>query len=249
MAVHIGAGLSTSPDQRAGALEAALTAREGLGGASCDLAVVFASGAHLQAPEAMLEAVLEALAPEELVGCGAGGVIGRGARSRTARPSRSGPPTSATAARSTFHATVEEVDEGRGALTGMARARRRRGHDPARRSRDVPHRRRASVPRQAAPAVPVLGGLASARTAGRRHRAVPRRPRGRRGRRWRPARRRRAAPVRVPGRRAARTGAHDHRRRRPHHPRAGGQAGAREAARDDRGAARRATSLWSRAGC
>ena len=57
MPLHIGAGLSTSPDQRAGALEAALTAREGLAGESCDLAIVFASGNHLAAPEAVLEAV------------------------------------------------------------------------------------------------------------------------------------------------------------------------------------------------
>src|SRR4051794_37788993 len=76
MPVHIGAGLSTSPDQRAGALEAALTAREGLAGAACDLAIVFASGTHLAAPEAVLEAVHEALAPGTLAGCAAAGVIG-----------------------------------------------------------------------------------------------------------------------------------------------------------------------------
>src|SRR5918995_7161450 len=75
MPVRIGTGLSTSPDQRAGALEATLTAREGLDGGPCDLAVVFASGAHLAAPEAVLEAVHEGLEPDELVGCAAGGVI------------------------------------------------------------------------------------------------------------------------------------------------------------------------------
>ena len=36
---------------------------------------VFASGAHLAAPEATLEGVHEALAPPVLVGCGAGGVV------------------------------------------------------------------------------------------------------------------------------------------------------------------------------
>jgi small ligand-binding sensory domain FIST len=166
MAVHIGAGLSTSPDQRAGALEAALTAKEGLGGASCDLAIVFASGAHLQAPEAVLEAVLESLAPEELVGCAAGGVIGAG------REVEDGTAVAVWAAHlgagsaTTFHATVEEVDEGSGALTGMPELDDAAGMillaDPA----TFPTDAVLHFLGQAAPAVPVLGGLASARTAG-----------------------------------------------------------------------------------
>src|SRR5919107_4940061 len=76
MSVRIGTGLSTSADPRDAALEAGLAAREGLGGARCDLAVVFASGTHLAAPEATLEGVHDALAPAQLVGCGAAGVIG-----------------------------------------------------------------------------------------------------------------------------------------------------------------------------
>ena len=63
MPVRIGTGLSTSPDPRAGALEATLTARDGLDGGPCDLAVVFASGTHLAAPEAVLEAVHEGARP------------------------------------------------------------------------------------------------------------------------------------------------------------------------------------------
>src|SRR5919205_373044 len=76
MPVRIGTGLSTVPDARAGAVEAAIQARRGLDGASCDLVVVFAAGAHVAAPEATLEGIDEALAPTELVGCAAGGVIG-----------------------------------------------------------------------------------------------------------------------------------------------------------------------------
>src|SRR4051794_27316935 len=75
MPVRIGTGLSTTPDPRAGGVEAALAARRGLQGASCDLVVTFVSGAHLAAPEATLEGIHEALAPELLIGCGAGGVI------------------------------------------------------------------------------------------------------------------------------------------------------------------------------
>ena len=59
------------------ALEAALAgARRRSTARPCDLVVVFASGAHLAAPEATLEGVHEALAPAALVGCGAGGVLG-----------------------------------------------------------------------------------------------------------------------------------------------------------------------------
>jgi small ligand-binding sensory domain FIST len=78
MPVRIGSGLSTHPDARAGAEEAAATAGAALGGAGCDLAIVFAAGAHLAAPEATLEAVHETLAPADLIGCGAGGVLGGG---------------------------------------------------------------------------------------------------------------------------------------------------------------------------
>ena len=77
MPVRIGTGLSVSPDAREATLEAGAAARSALGAARCDLAVVFASGAHLAAPETTLEAVREALDPEALIGCGAGGVIGR----------------------------------------------------------------------------------------------------------------------------------------------------------------------------
>ena len=62
MGVRIGTGLSTEPDARVGATEAAAGARDMLGGRSCDLAVVFVSGAHLAAPEATLEAIHETLA-------------------------------------------------------------------------------------------------------------------------------------------------------------------------------------------
>ena len=57
MGVRIGSGLSTEADARFGAAEAAAAARDALGGRACDIAVVFASGAHLAAPEATLEGV------------------------------------------------------------------------------------------------------------------------------------------------------------------------------------------------
>jgi small ligand-binding sensory domain FIST len=78
MGVRIGCGLSTDPDPRSGAIEAAQRARATLEGHRCDIVLVFASGHHLASPEATLEGVGEALAPPQLVGCGAGGVLGAG---------------------------------------------------------------------------------------------------------------------------------------------------------------------------
>src|SRR4051794_6014637 len=78
MGVRIGCGLSTDPDPRAGAIEAAQRARATLDGRRCDLALVFASGHHLASPESTLEGVDEALAAPQVAGCGAGGVLGAG---------------------------------------------------------------------------------------------------------------------------------------------------------------------------
>ena len=78
MSARIACGLSTAADPHAGAIEAARKVAAELSGVSIDLAVVFASGAHLAAPEATLEGVHDELSPDVLVGCGAGGVVGGG---------------------------------------------------------------------------------------------------------------------------------------------------------------------------
>jgi small ligand-binding sensory domain FIST len=78
VSVRIGCGLSTAPDPRLAAIEAGQHAHAALAGSRADVVCVFASGAHLAAPEATLEGVHEALAPTELAGCGAGGVVGDG---------------------------------------------------------------------------------------------------------------------------------------------------------------------------
>ncbi len=78
MPVRIGAAVSTLADVRAGAREAAESARTGLEGAACDVAVVFASGNHLSTPATMLTTVHEVLAPGAMIGCGAGGTLGGG---------------------------------------------------------------------------------------------------------------------------------------------------------------------------
>jgi len=78
MTLRIGAALSQNGDPRAAAIEAAQEAAAALAGERADVAVVFASGTHLTAPEAVLEGVQEALAPGQLVGCGASGVLAAG---------------------------------------------------------------------------------------------------------------------------------------------------------------------------
>jgi small ligand-binding sensory domain FIST len=164
MAVRIGTGLSTSPDPRAGALEAGLSARAGLDGEPCDVAVVFVTGAHLAAPEAVLEAVHEALVPGELTGCAAGGVIG------ARREIEQGTAVSVWAAGldggevSAFHATVEELGEG-AALAELPDLAGAAGAillaDPLTFPTEAVLRHLSD----AAPGVPLIGGLASARTA------------------------------------------------------------------------------------
>jgi small ligand-binding sensory domain FIST len=164
MPVRIGTGLSTSPDPRAGGVEAALNARRGLGGSSCDLVVTFLAGAHLAVPEATLEGIHEALAPDQLIGCGAGGVIG------ACREVEDGTAVSVWAAHlgsasaSAFHAVVEELGEGTGALAGMPDLGGAAGTillaDPSSFPTDAVLRFLAD----SAPMVPLVGGLSSGRT-------------------------------------------------------------------------------------
>jgi small ligand-binding sensory domain FIST len=165
MPVRIGSGLSTTPDPRAAAVEASLAARRGLQGSSCDLVVVFAAGRHLAAPEATIEGVQEALEPDQLIGCGAEGVIG------AVREVEDGTAVAVWAAHlgedasaSVFHTVVEELGEGTGALAGMPELAGADGAillaDPATFPTDAVLRFLG----ESAPLVPLLGGLASGRT-------------------------------------------------------------------------------------
>jgi small ligand-binding sensory domain FIST len=165
VSVHIATGLSTTPDARAGALEAASAAARGLEGHPCDLVVMFASGTHLAAPESTLEAVHEMLAPENLIGCGAGGVIGG------AREVEDGTAVVVWAASlgdgeaAPFHATVEEIEEGSGTLAGLPDLDGATGAillaDPFSFPTDAVLRFLS----ESTPLLPLLGGVASAPTA------------------------------------------------------------------------------------
>jgi small ligand-binding sensory domain FIST len=76
--MNVGAGLSTDGDAGKAATEATRTALESLGGATTDLAVVFASRHHAAWGREILDAVHEVAAPHGLIGCVAEAVIGGG---------------------------------------------------------------------------------------------------------------------------------------------------------------------------
>jgi small ligand-binding sensory domain FIST len=176
--VRIGTGLSTEADPlQAGTEAARLAAVElDLAGQPADLAVVFASGSHLIAPEATLEAVYGELSPGALIGCGAGGVLGRG------RELESGTAVAVWAAAfgegasvTPFHAElVDEAplleaalsdEETVAQLTGLPGLERSSGvlllADPY----TFPTEAALDLFGTDAPSVPVIGGLSSARAA------------------------------------------------------------------------------------
>ena len=162
--VKIGTAISTEHDSLEAGTVAGRAVAEELGGAAADLAVVFASGTHLMAPEAMLEGVQTALSPGALVGCGAGGVLGAG------RELESGTALAVWAAAldgeasvTPFHASLGEGDEEH-QLEGLPPLESSSGvimlSDPF----SFPTDGVLAALSDHAPAVPVLGGISSART-------------------------------------------------------------------------------------
>jgi small ligand-binding sensory domain FIST len=164
--VHIGVGVCTDPDPLEAGAKAGRSAAEALGGERADLVLVFASGAHLAAPEATLEGVHDATRPGVVLGCGAGGVLGAG------RELESGTAVAVWAAAlgaqadvTPFHAAVLEAEDGV-RLDGMPSVDHAGGvimlADPYTFPTDAILTELASH----APGVPVLGGLASGRLDG-----------------------------------------------------------------------------------
>jgi small ligand-binding sensory domain FIST len=174
--VQIGTGLSTEHDPLRAGTEAAHSAAAALDGAPADLAVVFASGSHLIAPEATLEGIFGELAPAVLIGCGAGGVLGQGRELETGTAvavwaASLGNGGSATP----FHAeladdaqllaAVLDEQETVAQLVGLPSLEGSTGvlmlSDPY----SFPTEAALELLAADAPAVPVLGGISSARTA------------------------------------------------------------------------------------
>ena len=108
MSVQAGAGISTQHDPLEAGIEAARIAASGVAGPA-DLALVFASGTHLAAPEALLEGVHSVISPRVLVGCGAGGVLGAGRELESGSGVAVWAATFGAAGEATpFHATLED---------------------------------------------------------------------------------------------------------------------------------------------
>jgi small ligand-binding sensory domain FIST len=164
MTVQIGVGLSTVADPLEAGSEAGTSAAQGLGSGGADLALVFLAGRPLAAPEAVLEGVHEALDPETLVGCGAGGVLAGW------RELEEGNATAVWAAAldggtaQPFHASLTD-DEASPAIDGMPELGEARAAimlaDPYSFPTDALLSRLAAD----SPGVPILGGLASGRTS------------------------------------------------------------------------------------
>ena len=164
MGVRIGTGISTHEDPRVGAIEAAQAAGAGLDGSTADLVVMFASGGHMEDPEATLEGIHEALRPGSLVGCGAGGVLGCGAEHEDGMAVAVWAASLGGGRAQTFHA-VASVHEETETVTvmGMEDLAGARGAillpDPFTFPTDPLLQDLATR----APGVPVIGGLASGR--------------------------------------------------------------------------------------
>ncbi len=165
MGVHIGSGLVTGGDARSSAVDAAMEARLDLNGQRADLAVVFVAGGHVEAAEAILEGVHEALAPGALVGCGAAGVLGGRREVETGTAVAVWAAALDGGSAQTFHAEAEQVDGGV-AIRGFPDLAGAAGTilipDPY----SFPTDGLLHDLRERAPGVPIVGGLASARAAG-----------------------------------------------------------------------------------
>ncbi len=170
MRARAGAGVSTRPDPLAAGVEAANATAQQLGRGDVDFAVVFASGTNLRAPEAVLEGVRSVLTPRALIGCAAGGVLGAGRELEDeSAVSVWAAHFSGTGEAETFHLTMtgdddEPIDGPTSLFSGLPSLDGASGvillTDPY---SFAPDRALAQLTADA-PAVPVLGGLASGRT-------------------------------------------------------------------------------------
>jgi small ligand-binding sensory domain FIST len=165
VAVKVAVGISDEIDAVEAFTHAAQSARRGLD-APCDLCLVFAGAPHLGHAKWVLSAVHEKLAPNQLIGCGAGGVVGPG------RELEEGPgavvwAASLPEARITTHHFRIEQDGAEPRLIGL-------DHDEGLGETLIVLADPYTFPTELllreleseAPGVPVLGGLASAAAAG-----------------------------------------------------------------------------------
>lgn len=148
----------TGPDAFA---EAASRAALGLGGAPCDVALVFAGQDNLQYAELGLDAVHDRLRPTALAGCGAQGVVGTG-REVEAGGVVVWAASLGDGAASAFHLKATPAGERQLAITGMPDLSDDEALvmfvDPY----TFPAEALLTEFARSAPGVPVVGGLAAA---------------------------------------------------------------------------------------
>jgi small ligand-binding sensory domain FIST len=156
VAARIGVGVSESYDAVEAFTDAATQAARGLGGAQCDLALVFAGAPHLGRSKWALSTVHDSLEPGHLIGCGAGGVVGGG------REIESGPGAVVWAA-SLPDAEIQthHFESGADAPLGEGDAMIVLADPYSFRTEDLLRRMNDEQP-----GLPLLGGLASAAAAG-----------------------------------------------------------------------------------
>ncbi len=164
---RIAVGVSDSVDAVAAFSEAATEAKRGLD-APCDLCLIFAAAPHLMQAAPLLDAVQGTLEPANLIGCGAGGVVGPGRELEEGHGAVVW-AASLPEARIATHTFRVEVREGESpALHGYHEAHEEGGEtlivlaDPHTFAAELLLSRMNSD----RPGVPVLGGLASAAAAG-----------------------------------------------------------------------------------
>jgi small ligand-binding sensory domain FIST len=162
MTVQIGVGLSTLPDPFEAGSEAGTSAAQGLDGAKADLALAFLSGRPLAAPEAALEAIHEAVGAETLVGCGAGGVLAGGRELEGGSATAVWAASLAGGSAQAFHASLTD-DEANPAIEGLPSFDQGGAAIVLADPYTFPTDALLSGLARDAPAVPILGGLASGR--------------------------------------------------------------------------------------
>ena len=162
MPTRIAVGISDSFDPVEAFTEAAREAARGLDG-NCDLCVVFAGAPHLGHAKWLLSTVHDELAPVNLIGCGASGVVGGG------REIEGGAGAVVWAASlpgvevSTHHLTAEP---GNGEIDGMPDELEADALVVLADPYSFATERLLTAVEEARPGLPVLGGLVSAAAGG-----------------------------------------------------------------------------------
>jgi small ligand-binding sensory domain FIST len=163
-AIRIGTGLVDGDSGVDAFAEAAARAAMGLGGAPCDVALVFAGQDNLTHAGMGLDAVHDRLRPAALAGCGAQGVVGTGREVETGGVVVWAASLGAGQAES-FHLEAVAAGEGRLAITGMPDLSDDEALvmfvDPY----TFPAEALLAEIANSSPGVPVVGGLAAAESA------------------------------------------------------------------------------------